>query len=149
MVGRLESPKWQYIPLIYQVYIAFWRGQYIYIIPSPRITRTRIFHWLNQHWKPAKLCQSTWSLGGLAANWCELLPGWYSSKRIQCHFPWWLFGSKAKTPKRFLPWIIGSKFEFLLDLRPTHAMGPHVNQKTSAGKPRKLQKIIQYGCFQK
>ena len=20
-------------------------------------------------------CQSTWSLGGLAANWCELLPG--------------------------------------------------------------------------
>lgn len=66
---------------------------------------TQLLHFGVSHKHPQRCqpsvsseCQSTWSLRELAANCYELLPGWCSSKRIQCHFPWWLFGSKARTP---------------------------------------------------
>ena len=44
MVGSTKSPNWQYIPLIYHLYIAFW-GVICYL---PPIKGTRNNHW---HWK--------------------------------------------------------------------------------------------------
>ena len=108
---------------------------------------TQLLHFGVSHKHPQRCqpsvsseCQSTWSLRELAANCYELLPGWCSSKRIQCHFPWWLFGSKARTPVKsfgcFTP-IKGvcesigkpqiAKLLVHLECRKTHATLPEMS----------------------
>ena len=121
---------------------------------------TQLLHFGVSHKHPQRCqpsvsseCQSTWSLGVLPANCYELLPGWCSSKKIQCHFPWWLFGSKARTPVKgfgcFTPIKVSvvnqlenpnfPKLLVHLECRKTHAKHCPKCQSTkaSAAKSRK------------